>query len=64
MPDNKSITGKGDRSRIDVNDPNELAYWTKALNVSADKLKALVKEVGPIATKVRERLGGGGVGNG
>jgi hypothetical protein len=43
---------------------DELAYWTKTLNVSADKLKAIVKEVGPIAIKVRERLGGGGVGNG
>ena len=65
MPDNKTKTGKADSSRIDVNDPNEVSYWTKTLNVSAEKLKATVKAVGSDVTRVRERLdGGGGVKNG
>lgn len=46
-----------DRSRINVHQPYELRYWTKALGVTADRLKALVKEHGPTATGIRRKLG-------
>ncbi|AWH18444.1 DUF3606 domain-containing protein [Stenotrophomonas sp. ZAC14D2_NAIMI4_7] len=57
MADDKTKTGAADRDRINVNEDYELQYWTKALGVSADELRAAVKEVGPTAAAVREHLG-------
>ena len=57
MADDKSKTGAADRDRINVNEDYELQYWTKALGVSADELRAAVKAVGPTAAAVREHLG-------
>ncbi len=57
MADDRSKTGAADRDRINVNEDYELQYWTKALGVSADELRAAVKAVGPTAAAVREHLG-------
>lgn len=57
MADDKSKTGAADRDRINVNEDYELHYWTKALGVSADELRAAVKAVGPTAAAVRDHLG-------
>ncbi len=57
MADDKTKTGAADRDRINVNEDYELQYWTKALGVSADELRAAVKAVGPSAAAVREHLG-------
>lgn len=57
MSDDRKNTGSPDRDRINVNEPYELQYWTKALGVSADELRAAVKAVGPTAAAVREHLG-------
>ncbi len=57
MADDKTKTGAADRTRINVNEDYELHYWTKALAVSADELRAAVKAVGPTAAAVREHLG-------
>ena len=57
MADDKTKTGAADRDRINVNEDYELQYWTKALGVSADELRAAVKAVGPTAAAVREHLG-------
>ena len=46
MSDAKSNRGSPDRNRIDIHDPNELRYWTKALNVSEEKLKDTVGQSG------------------
>jgi hypothetical protein len=56
MSDDKSNRGSPDRDRIDIHDPNELHYWTKALNVSEEKLKDTVGQFGPVAKTVREAL--------
>jgi len=56
MSDDKRNTGSPDRDRINVNEDYELQYWTKALGVSADELRAAVKAVGTTATAVREHL--------
>ncbi|EKT4084550.1 DUF3606 domain-containing protein [Stenotrophomonas maltophilia] len=56
MSDDKN-TGSPDRDRINVNEDYELQYWTKALGVSADELRAAVKAVGPTAAAVRKHLG-------
>lgn len=57
MTDDKNKTGGPDRGRINVNEDYELQYWTKALGVSADELRAAVKAVGPTAAAVRQHLG-------
>ncbi|MBB4758661.1 hypothetical protein FHT15_003383 [Xanthomonas campestris] len=57
MTDDKNNAGSPDRDRINVNEDYELQYWTKALGVSAEELRAAVKAVGPTAAAVRRHLG-------
>ena len=59
MSDDTSKRGGTDRSRINVNQPHEVAYWTKALGVSEEQLKQAVKSVGAGAEEVRRHLGKG-----
>jgi len=56
MPDDPKKRGPADRSRINVNERYEVSYWTKALGVSADRLKTLVKRVGPMVKDVKKAL--------
>jgi hypothetical protein len=58
VSDDKTKRGSPDRDRIDIHDPDEVRNWTKSLKTTPEKLKAAVAAVGPIATKVREHLGG------
>ena len=57
MSDDKKNSGSPDRDRINVNEDYELQYWTTALGVSAEELRAAVKAVGPTAAAVRDHLG-------
>lgn len=54
--DDKSKTGKGDDSRININESYELQYWSEKLNVSRDQLKEAVKAAGPNAADVERYL--------
>lgn len=56
MSDDLTNAGGQDRARINVNEAHELAYWTKELGVTKDQLQQLVREVGPSAKAVREKL--------
>ena len=57
MADDKSNRGPADRARINVNEDYELAYWSKELGVSSDRLKELVAKHGVMAADVRKALG-------
>ena len=57
MSDDKSNCGPADRARINVNEDYEVAYWTKDLGVSANRLKELVAKHGLMAADVRKALG-------
>lgn len=57
MSDDRKNTGSPDRDRVNVNEDYELQYWTKALGVTADELRAAVEAVGPTAAAVRAHLG-------
>lgn len=57
MSDNLSLRGYSDRIRINVNEPWELAYWTKELGVTEKALKDAVKQVGVMVKDVRAHLG-------
>ena len=48
---------QGNRSRIDLDDPDEVSYWTDELNCSEKVLREVVADVGDAAAAVREVLG-------
>ncbi|MNQ00301.1 hypothetical protein D3C85_129480 [compost metagenome] len=58
MSDDLNNRGPQDRSRINVNEPHELRYWTKELGVTEDQLRDAVNAVGVSATAVRAALQG------
>lgn len=57
MADDKSKTGSPDRDRINLNEDYEVQYWTKALQITPEKLRSVVAAVGNSAQAVREHLG-------
>lgn len=58
MADDLTNRGGADRSRINVNEDHEVAYWTKELGVSREQLVAAVRAVGVMVKDVREHLAG------
>ena len=56
MTDDLNNRGGQDRSRVNVNEPHELRYWTQALGVTEQQLREAVTAVGVSADKVREHL--------
>jgi hypothetical protein len=46
-----------DRSKINMDRPNEVKYWTRALGVSREELQKAVDKVGNAAASVRKQLG-------
>jgi predicted RNA-binding protein YlqC (UPF0109 family) len=56
MSDNLKNNGPQDRSRINVNESWEVAYWTKELGVSKEELEKLVKKAGPAVSAVRQEM--------
>lgn len=57
MSDDKTKRGPPDSQRINVNEPYEVAYWTKTLGVSEQKLRDAVRAVGVSVAAVRRHLG-------
>lgn len=57
MSDNLNNRGPQDRSRINVNESWEVAYWTKELGVSKEELEKAVQKAGPAVSAVRQELG-------
>ena len=56
MADDKTKTRPQDSSRINVNEPYELQYWTEKLGVSEQRLRDAVQSVGVSVEKVRHHL--------
>lgn len=57
MSDNLANRGPQDRSRINIHEQHEVAWWTQALGVSREELERAVQQVGVSAAAVREHLG-------
>jgi hypothetical protein len=49
-------SGPVDRTRINMNNPFEVRYWSKQLGVSGSQLKAVVKKVGEETDAIRREL--------
>ena len=58
MADDLSKRGPQDRSRVNVNEPWELSYWTKTFGVSAERLRQAVARVGVMRDDVERELRG------
>jgi hypothetical protein len=56
MPGKMTDRVTDDRSRINVDEPYEVRYWTEALGVSEAKLREAVIAVGTSADAVRRYL--------
>ena len=52
MADNKKKRGGADRGLIALNEPYEVAYWSKKFKITPAKLKAAVKKAGRSAKNV------------
>ncbi|MGH6711013.1 MAG: DUF3606 domain-containing protein [Bradyrhizobium sp.] len=46
-----------DRSKINMNQPHEVRYWTRHLNITKEDLQKAVDKVGNGAATVRKELG-------
>jgi hypothetical protein len=57
MSDDLKIKRPLDAKKISVKETWELDYWTKTLNVSADRLRQAVRAVGPMVDDVKRHLG-------
>ncbi len=57
MADNLKIKQPQDPTKINVNEPWELDYWSKKFSVSKEKLILTVNVVGPLVSKVKQHLG-------
>jgi hypothetical protein len=59
MADDLKHTGKPDDQRINVDQDDELSYWSNKLGVSRDKLREAVAKAGPMVKNVERELRGG-----
>ncbi len=56
MPDDLTRRAPEDRTKININQDWEVAWWCKELGVTEDRLRAAVAAVGPSVAKVSEYL--------
>ena len=56
MADDKRTTGRPDRDRINIEEANEVQYWSEKFGISIEELAAAVKKVGPMASDVEREL--------
>ena len=57
MPDDKTKT-VADRTRVNVDEPYELAYWARKFGVPREQLIAAVRKVGTKSDDVGRELAG------
>jgi hypothetical protein len=57
MADGSAKSEGPDRTRVNIHEPFEVAYWAMKWNVGAEKLKAAVAQVGPLVDDVAKALG-------
>lgn len=57
MTDNPLEPGPQDYDKINVNVESEVAYWSKELGVSRERLARAIEEVGEKVVDVKRQLG-------
>lgn len=56
MADDLNQRGQQDRSRINMNEPWEVKYWTRELGVTQDELARIVRVAGNSVSAVRQHI--------
>ena len=56
MADNPNVRGDGDRLRINVNQDHEVRCWSQKFDVSPEELRQAVRDIGTMASAVKDRL--------
>ena len=56
MSNDKQFRGNARLLRIEIEEPDELRYWSQTLGVTEEQLKVAVHEIGTQASRVREYL--------
>jgi len=56
MPDDKMKRGPQDRRRINISEEHEVRYWSEKFGVTAERVRAAVEKVGPLADAVEREL--------
>lgn len=56
MSDNKNVKDYKDKTRINVNEPYEVAYWTKKWNITAKQLTDAVRSQDTTSVKKIEEF--------
>eukprot|EP01034_Spumella_vulgaris_P037733 gene37733-biopygen32052 len=56
MADEKDESWLGDRSKINLEEEWEVAFWTRKLGLTRDQLEAVVKVAGPVVFDVLKAL--------
>jgi len=56
MADDLKQTGKPDDPRINLDQDQEMAYWSKELGVTRDDLCRAIQQVGPTVKDVKQHL--------
>jgi Protein of unknown function (DUF3606) len=56
MTDETIESAPTNRFRIDIDDHDDVTYWTKELGVTEEQLRATVQSVGVMAVDVRAEL--------
>lgn len=56
MSDDLNKKGAQDRSRINMNEDHEVAYWTEKFNVTREELQRAVDQAGSSADAVAQVL--------
>jgi hypothetical protein len=58
MSDDETKTALQDAKRVNVNEEYEVAYWSKRLATTPERLRAAVKKVGVMVDDVEKELKG------
>ena len=53
VADDLKERGPADRTRVNINEPYEIVYWTQAFDCTEEDLRKAVAEVGVMADEVR-----------
>ncbi len=56
MSDDKNKRDFRDRTRININEPYEVQYWSEKFGISAAQLKKIVEAAGPMVADVEKQI--------
>jgi hypothetical protein len=56
MDRRRARRGAQDRARINMGEPSEIEYWTKALGASKERLAVIIEKVGDRVEAVRGEI--------